>query len=261
MNPLPAEVMDVVSADMAELNRRVPGFDGLVAPDIVLASVGLAISRANSASAARFDPELAESRIDDVMAWFDARRLPFVWRLGPADLPRDLGDRLVARGFVVDPDEIPGMVAPLDELPELELPSGATIEAVGDLPTFQAWLDVVVAGFEMPSIMGETFARYGGLGFGVGIPFAILGRLDGRPVAAALSAVGGGGVVITNVTTLPDARGRGLGRAMTLAAMRRGAAAGATIAVLMATEMGYGVYRKLGFEDFGTYRTLTWSRE
>ena len=129
------------------------------------------------------------------------------------------------------------------------------------MESFRAWLGVVVAGFEMPPIMGETFLKFGGLGFGPGTPDLLLARLDGRPVATALAAVVGGGVAITNVTTLPDARGRGLGRAITLAAMRHGAEAGAAIAVLQSTEMGYRLYRGLGFEDFGRYRSLLWSAD
>lgn len=258
MTPDPADVIDAMSAYQAELNRRVPGFDGLVERDVVLAAIGLPVPRSNSANAARFTPASAESRIDDVIAWFEVRGLPFVWHLGPADQPADLAARLMARGFVLIPDEMPGMVARLDDLPEPELRSGASLETVRDLDTFRRWMDVVVAGFEMPAIMGQTFLKFGGLGFGPGMPELLLGRLDGRPVAAALAAVAGGGVIISNVTTLPDARRTGIGRAITLAAMRHGGDRGAVIAVLQATEMGYGVYRSLGFEEFGRYRTLTW---
>jgi predicted acetyltransferase len=68
------------------------------------------------------------------------------------------------------------------------------------------------------------------------------------------------GVVILNVTTIPEFRGRGFGRALTLAAMRAGAELGARIAVLQSTEMGHGVYRRLGFEPFGRYRRCVWTR-
>lgn len=258
MSPDPADVMDALSAYQAELNRRIPGFDGLVAPDVVLASIGLPVARANSANAARFTATSADARIGDVIAWFEARGLPFAWHAGPADRPDDLRRRLVDRGFVLGPDEMPGMVARLDALPGIEMPAGATLERVGDLPTFREWLDVVVAGFGMPAMMGEAFMRFGGLGFGPGMPELLLARLDGRPVAVALAAVAGGGLIISNVTTLPDARGRGLGRAVTLAAMHHGAAAGVPVAVLQATEMGRGIYQRLGFEDFGWYGTLTW---
>jgi GNAT superfamily N-acetyltransferase len=260
MTPDPADIMNALSAYQAELNRQVPGFDGLVEPDVVLAAIGLPVARANSANAARFTADTADSRIDDVIAWFGARHLPFVWHLGPADRPPDLEQRLTARGFALSPDEMPGMAAPLDALPALELPAGASLERVGDLESFRTWLGVVVAGFEMPAIMAETFLRYGDLGFGQGMPELLLARLGGRPVATSFAATVGGGVVITNVTTLPDARGQGLGRAITLAAMHHGARAGATIAVLQSTEMGYRVYRGLGFEEFGRYRTLTRER-
>lgn len=253
----PADVMDALSAYQAELNRRIPGFDGLVAPDVVLSSLGLPVARANSANAARFTAASADARIGEVIAWFEARGRPFVWHLGPADRPDDLQRRLADRGFVPGPDEMPGMVARLDALPALELPAGATLERVGDLDAFRQWLDVLVAGFGMPAMMREAFMQFGGLGFGPEMPEPLLARLDGRAVAVGLAVVAGGGLIISNVTTLPDARGRGLGRAVTLAAMQHGAAAGVPIAVLQATEMGRGIYRGLGFEDFGWYRTLT----
>jgi ribosomal protein S18 acetylase RimI-like enzyme len=253
----PAAVLDAGSAVFAEYNRRVPGFDGLVAPDVVLSAAGLPFPRVNSASAARFTPANADARIDDVIAWFEARRLPFVWRLGPADEPGDLDRRLLANGFTLDPDDMPGMAASLDAVPPIELPAGAAIEVVRDALVFREWLDVMVAGFGMPDQIGDAFMRYETLGFGDELPIrSFLVRLDGRPAACALGALAGGGLVIANVTTVEEARGRGIGRAVTLAAMHFGARAGASIATLQSTEMGFGVYRRLGFEEFGRYRVV-----
>jgi ribosomal protein S18 acetylase RimI-like enzyme len=259
--PDAAAVFDAASAGLAALNRSVPGFDALVAPDVVLSTVGLPIPRLNSASATRFTKANADRRIDEVIAWFDTRGLPFVWRLGPLDMPVDLEERLVARGFTIDVDEMPGMVASLADLPEIELPDGATLSRVNEAATFREWLDVTVVGFGMPAQIGDTFMRYAALGFGDDLPVTILARIDGRPVATSLGFVAANGIEIANVTTVPDARGRGLGRAVTLAAMHAGARAGATIAVLQSTEMGHGVYRNLGFEEFARYRTAIWTRE
>jgi ribosomal protein S18 acetylase RimI-like enzyme len=253
----PAAVLDAGSVVFAETNQLVPGFHGLVAPDVVLSAIGLPIPRVNSASAARFTPQTADARIDDVVAWFDELGLPFVWRLGPADRPDDLQDRLVARGFTLDPDEMPGMVASLGALPPIELPTGTTIELVRDTAGFRSWLDVMVAGFGMPPRIGDAFMAFADLGFGDELPMrSFLVRLDGRPVATGLGVIAGGGLVIANVATLADARGRGIGRAVTLAAMHAGAEAGASIAVLQSTDMGLGVYQRLGFEPFGRYRVL-----
>jgi len=43
---------------------------------------------------------------------------------------------------------------------------------------------------------------------------------------------------------------------LALAAMYAGARAGAKLAVLQSTEMGLGIYRRLGFETFGRYQVL-----
>lgn len=253
--PDPADVMDAGSAVLAELSLRCPGMDALVTPDVVLSTLGIPFARVNSATAARFTPQTADTRIAEVVAWFRERGLPFVWRLGPADRPADLAARLLARDFTLDPDGLPGMAAPLDDLPAVELPPAASIEPVRDPVTFRTWLDVLVEGFAMPPEIGDAFVPFGDLGFGEELPTRpLLARLDGRPVATALGALAGGGVVISNVTTVSEARGRGLGRAITLATMHAGAAAGARLAVLASTEMGHSVYRRLGFEEFGLYR-------
>ena len=253
----PAAVADAGARVLAELSQRVPGFDGLVEPDVTMASIDLPIARVNSASTVHFEPETADARIDDVVAWFDRRGVPFVWRLGPSDEPSDLQARLLAKGFTLDPDEMPGMAAPLTGLPEVELPANAAIELVRDKTAFREWLDVLVAGFGMPSQIGDAYMAFATLGFGDDLPVrSLLLRVGDRAVATALGVLAGGGIVIVNVTTIPEERGRGLGRAVTLAAMRIGAAAGAKIAVLQSTEMGHGIYRRLGFEDFGRYRVL-----
>ena len=253
----PAEVADAGTRVFAEMNRLVPGFDGLVAPDVTVASIGLPIARVNSASAARFSPETADARIDDVVAWFEARRVPFVWRLGPADKPDDLQERLLAKGFTLDPDEMPGMSASLADLPDVELPAGTTIETVRNADAFRAWLDTMVVGFGMPPQIGDAYMAFANLGFGDELPIrGLLARVDGRAVSTALGVLAGEGIVIVNVTTVPEQRGRGLGRAVTLATMHAGAAAGARIAVLQSTEMGLGVYRRLGFREYGQYRVL-----
>ena len=68
-------------------------------------------------------------------------------------------------------------------------------------------------------------------------------------------------VGIYSVATVPDARGGGLGRAVTLAAMRDGATAGARHAILESSSMGLPVYSRLGFVEAGRYEVLIRRRE
>jgi ribosomal protein S18 acetylase RimI-like enzyme len=149
------------------------------------------------------------------------------------------------------------MAAPLANLPALELPAGATFEVVRDALGLREWLDTMVAGFGMPPQIGDAYMAFATLGFSDVLPTrALLVRVEGRPVSTALGVLAGVGIVIVNVATIPDERGRGIGRAVTLAAMHLGAEAGARLAVLQSTEMGHGIYQRLGFEEYGRYRVL-----
>jgi predicted acetyltransferase len=59
------------------------------------------------------------------------------------------------------------------------------------------------------------------------------------------------------VATLPEARGRGIATAVTLAALREAQRQGETVGVLHASEMAYSVYRRMGFAEcciWGCYR-------
>ncbi len=86
---------------------------------------------------------------------------------------------------------------------------------------------------------------------------ALLGRLDGRAVASAELFASAGVAGLYSVGTLPAVRGRGLGRAMTAAALREGRARGYRIGALQGTEMGVPVYRRLGFREYGRFEIYT----
>jgi ribosomal protein S18 acetylase RimI-like enzyme len=83
-----------------------------------------------------------------------------------------------------------------------------------------------------------------------------LGRVDGRAVCAAMSFIDGGLVGVYGVATLPEARRRGYGEAITRRAL--GVASGLP-SVLQPSLMGAGMYRRLGYRPFATF--LTWFRK
>lgn len=71
---------------------------------------------------------------------------------------------------------------------------------------------------------------------------------------AVLDGVGG----IYNVATLPKARRKGFGAAITAYAAREARALGASTAVLEASQAGFTVYRGLGFTVRGELEQYTW---
>jgi ribosomal protein S18 acetylase RimI-like enzyme len=80
-----------------------------------------------------------------------------------------------------------------------------------------------------------------------------VGYADGRPVSVAGSAINHGLIEVDWVATLPEARGRGFGMALTAAAI---GIAPDLPAALLSSDDGRAVYRRLGFLDL--FRATVW---
>ena len=80
-----------------------------------------------------------------------------------------------------------------------------------------------------------------------------LGYFDGEPVATSQLLLSDGVGGVHDVTVLPSARGKGVGTEMSLLPLRDASSSGLDYGVLCATELGKGVYQKLGFKEY-----LTW---
>lgn len=81
---------------------------------------------------------------------------------------------------------------------------------------------------------------------------AFVAYLDDAPVSCAMTLVSHGVAGVFYVATVESARRRGLGDALTRIAARAGLAMGAQAAWLGASEMGAGLYRRIGFSELGT---------
>ena len=196
---------------------------------------------------------LAPGRIDTAVAELHTLRavhnVPMNWVIGPTSRPLDLAEQLRARGFHHRRDLTPmtrSLVAPL---PELDPVPGFTIERVVDAAALAEWIDAELRGFESegPTADGLAAIRHG-MGLWPRIPMHyFLGRLDGEPVATATLLLAGGIAGIYDVSTVPEARRRGIGGAMTVAALHEARALGFETAFLQPSEMGEPLYRRLGF--------------
>jgi GNAT superfamily N-acetyltransferase len=141
----------------------------------------------------------------------------------------------------------------LDPIPPAAPDAPAGLEVVDvDRSTMQDYGDTLCASFGIPRSMIEPLLD-GRLLDAPGF-FAQLGLLDGEPIATAGVFVTGDLAGVYNIGTVEAARGKGIGEAITWAAVMAGRAAGATRSILQASEMGEPVYRRMGYETPSRYR-------
>jgi ribosomal protein S18 acetylase RimI-like enzyme len=88
-----------------------------------------------------------------------------------------------------------------------------------------------------------------------------LALLNGKPVGTSQLFLSEGVAGIYNVTCIPEARGQGIGSAVTLAPLLKAREMGYRIGILQASKRGYNVYRRLGFQDFGKLSVYLWEND
>jgi GNAT superfamily N-acetyltransferase len=167
-----------------------------------------------------------------------AEQLPFVVHVR-ADRPADVA---AARALGLTGDErLPCFALEPGTAPSA--PEGLEIVRV-DGESFDGFLDAMVAGFDMPRALGmqlfppNVLDAPGVRGY--------LGRVSGQPVATAVGVRTDDVMGIYSVATVPEARGRGYGTALTWATMAD-ADPPLRACVLQASAMGRPVYERMGF--------------
>ena len=234
-----------------------------VDPDVAWAIARDAGARRTVVVRAAFDEGSADRRIADILAVADSGGTSAGWWLAPHHRPADLRERLIRFGFV-DEGTNAAMTLDLATLPAVLAPPppGLAIAPVSDLDGVRAFVAVHMAdrpegtGSVRPGA-GDLRMRHiaGKLGDGhSGV--RLVGMVDGVPVATSRLSTSGGVAGLYGIVTIPHARGQGYGRAMTLAALDAGRRLGLRIAALQATDLGYPVYRRIGFEEQFRYTLL-----
>jgi GNAT superfamily N-acetyltransferase len=157
-----------------------------------------------------------------------------------SDLP-DVIAGLVTTGLINE-GQLPCLVIEPGPIPPA--PRGLAIERV-DGRRWGAFREVVAESFGIPPAGAEALYRPGLLDDDR--LRAFVGTVDGREVTAAASVRTGSTIGIYSVATIPDARGRGFGTAITWHLLAD-ADPGWDVAVLQASEMGRPVYERMGFK-------------
>jgi GNAT superfamily N-acetyltransferase len=220
---------------------------------------GSPIDYHNAVVAASLDDASADRVIAESLQVLKDQAVPGSWHVGPSMRPLDLGARLPAAGFTHGGSE-PGMAVELSQLSETRLaPDGLRVARVDSDDALEIWTETLGRGFGE----GEREARWVGEVYrreGLADPWRhYLGWLDGEPVATATIFLAAGVAGVYFVMTVPEARRRGIGGAITLAALQDARDSGIQYAVLGSSAAGRSVYAGLGFRELCTIDLYEWA--
>ena len=220
--------------------------------DVVWSLTRIPAVMINNATRVRFAEERADDALDAIIEEAKARRVPMRWWLGPGTQPADIGERLEKRGFAHV--QLAGMAIELSGMEAPRAESALRVERVRDSGMLEAWCRVLAGGFSVRQMAADGFGRaFAVVGLDAPDWSLYLAYLNGEAVAASSMYLGAGVAGIYNVATLPEARGKGVGSAVSYAPLRAAQEAGYQIGTLQASRLGYGVYRRLGFKEICTF--------
>lgn len=210
---------------------------------------GVSSNDYNGVAWCRLEGENASQIIEETLKRFTSRGLPFTWHVGKDSLPADLPNRLEALGCrQLNPGVCMGMDLPYWKTLGNKV-RGLVIEGVESEIDLSAWMDVWMHfddGKREPrerlyaslALSGSRHLKH------------YLARLDGKPAGISQLFLGRETAGIYCVAVLSEARQRGIGTALTLAAIQNAKASGYRWCVLGPTRESQGMYARIGFELF-----------
>lgn len=212
---------------------------------------GLPSGAFNSVMYANLAPDRIDAAVAELFTLRERYGVPVGWLIGPSSRPTDLDRQLEARGLEHKVTLTPMTRVLGGHLPTAERVPGLTVERVQDPATYEEWIIAEHRGFGAAGKLDSGLAAIRrAMGIGHNLPFHhFLGRLDGAGVATATLLLAGGIAGIYDVSTVPEARRRGIGTAMTLAALREARRLGYEIAFLQPSAMGRPIYERIGFRQ------------
>jgi ribosomal protein S18 acetylase RimI-like enzyme len=241
-----------INAQIPLMYADMPGVETFAEPGLLGMMTDLPDPMLNAVYQATFPPGQAEVRsgVERGLHRYRSRGcLPMTWFVTPSTRPGDLGRYLKMHQFV-HIGRTPGMAADLWATEERPAPAGLVIEQVSSGEQLKQWLPPVTVSFELSQAVASAFFElFAGRGFGPDVPWRLyVGLVAGQPVAASRLFCAAGVAGIYHVATAPEARRRGFGSALTLAAVRSARELGYRVGVLVSSSEGFGVYRRLGFQ-------------
>ena len=210
-------------------------------------STGLPLSSFNGCVVTQ---EASADELATSVSWVAAHDVPFrVWIA--EKLASDLAEVLASHELERAAALYPGMVLhPIPDAPRL----GAGVSVI---PIFEPSLDEFLGVLEEGGLRADLALRLITPSFAADPDVELfVGRLDEKPVGTSIAIRSGDASGVYNVGTLPEARRRGVGSAVTWAAVQAGRSWGSDTVVLQSSVMGLSMYAEMGFRTVVSYVTF-----
>ena len=230
-----------------------PGIEFHEESDVFYLSSAAPVFYFNSVFDARFN-ENANERIDSAKDFFRHRgRLSFTWHISPSSRPENLSEMLVAQGGEVI-ESMPYLAIRLEDVPrDFPPPANFSWKPVRTHEMLASWISIYCQARGYPDSSNACFRVFADLDLTESsLLQLILGYLDDSPVATYSAFMDGEIAGLYSLSTLPEARGHGIGTAISVAAADLAVKNGCQIAMLLSEQPSRNICKRLGFvEGFG----------
>ena len=222
---------------------RIPGF--------TIVNSGLPDDTFNYVLRADFSRADTNKKINEITDYFRKKNIPFSWWISPYDKPENLSAYLENNGYS-NTENNTAMYFDLDAWDgDVSIPSNLQIIQAKDEKTLQDFALVLTndeASFKkyfewIASILTDDDP----------IEYYV-GYIDGKPVVRGLSCYFAQVAGLHWLSTTPSERKKGYGKAMQEYRLKRAKELGYHIAFLQASNEGYPLYKKLGYEECGVFK-------
>ena len=244
----------------AWLSSRTPNARQFKGIGVTVSSGGLPFDLSNLALGAYYPPTISDEQIDEEIEatkrFFSERNVPWIWWLGPNTQPPDMLQRLKEHGLTGN-SPLPAMVATLPSK-RISLNPDVTVWQANDRSDLEAASHIRRAAFDFPySIPFSYFEDMEGDWLRGDPARLYLARVENGPpasIGALIMGEGYPGVYV--MTTMQDWRRKGLGKAILNRIMEDASTNGHQMIMLTASNQGFPLYQKFGFEHIFDYQEV-----
>lgn len=231
---------------------RAPGIELLDEPEMLKFVSGIAFPLINSVLRSNIPGRNMPDKVPETLDFFRNRNLPMLWWKTPSTKPAHLGTELEKEGLALA-ETVSGMGMDFGGFSGDTAGSSSTvILPVENTDELDTWLSIFEKSYEIPAFIIPFFReamRYAGLGRSSRFRHFNC-FINETPVACATIFIHEKTAGLYNVGTIPGARGKGAGTAISAHAISQAVDSGCRAMVLQATGMGEPVYRGLGFKKY-----------